>query len=459
MSLIDLLRSPWAIIPDRLEEIQSIYATHLRGEKIDVDAIEARLGRPLANEQQDYTVESGVGVLALTGAISPKANLFTRISGGASAEVFATQVNSMADDPRVRSAVLDIDSPGGNVLGIPAAADAVARLAAMKPTVTVCSGMLASAAYWIGSAANAVYASGKTDLIGSIGVVARHTYDPKSAAVQTTEVTAGKYKRVVSDTGPLTKEGRAYMQAQVDEIYRVFVDTVAQNRRVSADDVLARMADGRVFVGQQALDAGLIDGFATVDMMVARMIQNPEQFAKRRKAVFAVGAVGATATVGDAPAAADPAPASALAADVAVPAPAAAAPATPTQEVTMTAQELAAQFAAEHPEAAQLLRAEGASAEIQRITGVRKLKLPGQEALIERLAFDGKTTPAEAAMAVVEAEKARAEAAGRAHLAAAIEPVATVQPQAAPLSSTTPPKRVPNGSAALARLNNPMQKD
>src|SRR3989344_5450296 len=55
------------------------------GDKIDIEAIEARLGRPLAHEQQDYSLEpGGVALLRLSGVMSPKANLFMRVSGGIS---------------------------------------------------------------------------------------------------------------------------------------------------------------------------------------------------------------------------------------------------------------------------------------------------------------------------------------------------------------------------------------
>ena len=77
MTLIDLLTGPWAIAPDKLLELQAIYATHFRGDKIDLPALEARLGRPLAHEQQDYRIEpGGVAVLSLSGVMAPKANLF-----------------------------------------------------------------------------------------------------------------------------------------------------------------------------------------------------------------------------------------------------------------------------------------------------------------------------------------------------------------------------------------------
>ena len=73
-------------------ELQAVYATHFRGEKIDIEAIEARLGRPLANEQQEYRVEDGgIAVLSISGVISNKANIMNRVSGGASAQMLTKQ--------------------------------------------------------------------------------------------------------------------------------------------------------------------------------------------------------------------------------------------------------------------------------------------------------------------------------------------------------------------------------
>jgi signal peptide peptidase SppA len=458
MTLIDILTEPWAIVPSKLLELQAIYATHLRGEKIDLEAIEARLGRPLANDQKDYALQDGTGVavLDISGVISPKANMFTRVSGGAAASMLQQQVQSMQADSKVRAVVLNIDSPGGNVLGIPALADAIRALAAVKPTVAVCTGMMASAGYWVGSAANAVYISGLTDYVGSIGVVATHTYDPRRADVQTTEITAGKFKRMATEREPLNPDGRAYLQAQVDEIYRVFVETVASARGVSAEDVVAHMGDGRTFIGQQAIDAGLVDGISSVDAMVEQLAAQPEAFATRRRAAIARKPAAPAAAPAPAhkpaksPASAAPAaaappaaaasgatqPAAGVAAPAAVASPTAGPvlPATPPQPTgaprTMsTPQEAAAAFAAENAEAAQHLRTEAAAAERARILAVRAQAMPGHEALIDKLAFDGTTTGPEAAVQVIAAEQAKRGATASARAADAPKPLANAAAQ------------------------------
>lgn len=384
--LLDLLNAPWAIEPAKLLEMQAIYATHLRGEKIDIEAIEARLGRPLANEQQAYTVQAGgVAVLPVEGVIAPKANLFIRISGGASAQMMTRQVESALADSRVRALVLQVDSPGGSVLGTPELAQAIHEMAAIKPIVTVSDGTMASAAYWIGSAANAVYISGPTVNVGSIGVVATHDYSPRRDGGQTVEITAGRYKRVASDARPLDAEGQAYLQEKVDYLYQVFVDAVARNRGTDAATVLERMADGRVFIGQQAIDAGLVDGVSTVDALVEQLATDPGRFARRTR--IAVGPTRALDSAAGVAAAAQPQPD----------------PQDPSMPITLE------QLQADAPQLLQDIRSEGAVQERARIQAVLAQSLPGHEALVQQLAFDGQTSGDQAAAAVLCAERQHRE--------------------------------------------------
>lgn len=447
MKLLDLLTSAWAILPDQLNEIQAIYATHLRGDKIDIDAIEARLGRPLASEQQDYQIrQGGVAVLTLDGVMAPKANMFMRISGGVSTQMAGLQLESAIADPRVTALVLAIDSPGGSVFGTPELGATVRELAVIKPIVTISEATLASAAYWVGSAANSIYISGPTVTVGSIGVVASHNYSPQAAGGTTTEITAGKYKRINSTTGPLSKEGKAYMQGQVDHLYSVFVDAVAANRGASTADVLEQMADGRVFIGQQAIDRGLVDGYSTVDAMVEQLATNPAKFAKRRKAVFALGGLPVPS--------ATPAGAQAEASSVEPVLPNNSNPETEKDSI-MDRKELELQhpalfaqlkneFSAEATATATATAtAAGAAAERQRIADVRAQSLTGHEALIDTLAADGKTTGPEAAMAVLAVERTRAAGAAAAHFADA-------PPAASHAAAPSDAKKTPAVQAAEA---------
>lgn len=442
MKLLDLITAPWAIVPDQLLEMQAIYATHLRGDKIDIPAIEARLGRPLASDQQEYSVrEGGVAVLPIEGVIAPKANMFTRISGGASAQMLQTQLESAMADSRVKSLILQIDSPGGSVFGTPELAASVREYSATKPIVTVSDVQMSSAAYWIGSAANAMFITGPTVHVGSIGVVANHEFRPSFSGAKTTEITAGRYKRIASSNAPLSEEGRAYLQAQVDHLYSAFVDIVAAHRGVDAQTVLEHMADGRVFIGQQAIDVGLVDGMSSVDAMVEQLATDPKRFSKRFTAVIPKPKASAGAPKPEGASAESDA--AGVVAEGDLPPPSEGGTTMP-DPITREALEK------EHPALFASLKSEftaegaaaGAAAERQRITDVRAQTLPGHEALIERLAFDGKTTGAQAAMAVMDAHRQAILAAAKNHFDDA--------PPAAPPSAAADDKPLEGKAAARA---------
>lgn len=419
MKLLELMTGPWAILPATLVEMQAIYATHMRGEKIDIAAIEARMGRPLASEQQQYQLmDGGVAVLRASGVMAPKANLFMQVSGGISTQMLAKQFDSLAADARVRSVVFAPDSPGGNALGVPAAAKALANLARMKPVVTVGEGVMASAMYWVASAANAMFIEGETDMVGSIGVVQRLSWD--KADPNSMELVRGKYKRLSVNGNPPSAEVLAQAEAQMDYLYSIFVDTVAQHRGASTEQVLNHMADGRVFIGQQAIDAGLVDGVSTVDAMVEQLATNPAAFASRRKAVFALGA---------------PSPVSAASAGAAP----------TTDDITSTEKGTVMPQADQTPVSRESLErdhaalfatlrneffAAGAAAETSRVKAVlaEGEGLKGHQALVMRLAVDGKTTGAEAAQAILAADRQALQAAAKAH--------ADDAPAAAPASPT-----------------------
>jgi signal peptide peptidase SppA len=158
--------------------------------------------------------------------------------------------------------------------------------------------MMASAAYWIGSAADQVYIGADTAAVGSIGVVASHTdYSRREEmlGIKTTEIYAGKYKRIASEHQPLSADGREYMQETVDYLYSVFVGEVAKQRGSDPETVHQNMADGRIFTGQQAVSAGLVDGVSTLDQLIADM--GASQIAERQRAA-ALRALNATLKTG-----------------------------------------------------------------------------------------------------------------------------------------------------------------
>lgn len=292
MKILDIVTSPWAIMPEKLVEIQEIYITHLRGEKIDIASVEAKLGRPLNNEPKPYEVQDGVAVLAIDGVISKRMNIFQKISGGVSSELVRRDFAQAMADPEIHSVVLYIDSPGGAVDGTQELAREIREARGRgKNIVAFSDGLMASAAYWIGAQAHRAYISGDTVTVGSIGVVARHIDVSKmeeKIGVKTTEITAGRYKRAASEYEPLTETGRRTIQEMLDHIYGVFLADVAKARpQLSVEPVKTGKeetipwADGRLFLGNQAIEAGLVDGVATLADVISELSQDPSRYLAR----------------------------------------------------------------------------------------------------------------------------------------------------------------------------------
>ena len=267
MRIPDILNAPWAILPDKLEQIHAIYQRRLFNENTDIAAIEAQIGKPLQNPQQNYRIITGVAIIPIAGVIARKMNLFMQISGGTSIEILLNDIGAALEDPEVEAILLDIDSPGGEIGMLETIGTFIYEARAKKPIVAFTASMMASAAYWIGSSASMIIAENQA-MAGSIGVVTIHYDYSKSdemGGVKRTYLAAGRYKTLGNDAEPLNEFARTEIQGRLDYLYTIFVDTVARNRGTDARTVIEKMADGRVFIGRQALDAGLVDAIGTYD--------------------------------------------------------------------------------------------------------------------------------------------------------------------------------------------------
>jgi signal peptide peptidase SppA len=249
----------WALLPAKLEEISAFIERRLAGDKMDWPA--AAQGRSGHRAEEAYQVMDKVAVLPVYGVLDKRLNLLMRMSGGTSTELLARDLRAALADPRVESILLDVDSPGGAVDGTKELADLIFTARQQKPIVAYANGLMASAAYWLGSAADAVVA-GETATLGSIGVAMMH-YDysaqDEKFGVKRTAIFAGKYKKLASDEKPLSAEGQKYLQGIVDQLYQIFLENVGRHRGLDSETVHEQMGDGRLFIGKKALRAGLID--------------------------------------------------------------------------------------------------------------------------------------------------------------------------------------------------------
>lgn len=346
----------WAITPEALQQIVAI----AQGMG-DPEALAAKLGNPLA-KTKTVTVRDGVAIMPVIGPIFRYANVITQISGASSVDILATDLQSAVDNDAIKSIILEIDSPGGQVAGISEFAAQIRAANTIKPIVAYVSDKAASAAYWLASAAGSVIAN-DTSLLGSIGVVMQAFIEDDGGSL-----------KFISSQSPLkhadltTDRGRLQHQKTVDALAEVFIGAVADYRGTTREAVIANYGGGGLLIAADAIAAGMADKLGSLESVIAQL---------------SGGKTITLSTRGN-------------------------------KLMTNITREI---VASDYPDIAKALTDEGYAAgliegkklgaqdERTRIQGIEALAMPGHDALIAQLKFDGSTTTEQAAVKIVLAEK------------------------------------------------------
>lgn len=203
--------------------------------------------------------KNAVGVVELYGAISQGSSSRSWERGS---QQIAKKIASLAAEKEVKAIVLDINSPGGSVGAVQEIYSAVlrAKAAHKKPFIARFGEVSASGGYYVASACDLIVAHPGT-ITGSIGVIFSVTNLEglmKKVGFRSEAVKSGKHKDMGSPFREMTAEERRLLQDMIDDSYGQFVAAVAQGRKMPEDKV-RQLADGRIFTGRQAADAGLVD--------------------------------------------------------------------------------------------------------------------------------------------------------------------------------------------------------
>lgn len=364
---------PWAILPTVGEKLLAVQSPALEGNARASDAVSA-----FWTEQ----TSSPFALLPIRGIILPYTGAWASLWGGTCLDQLTDDFCKARDNPDVQTIVLAIDSPGGMITGVHAFSQLVFATRNIKPIMAVVSGLAASAAYWIAAAASQVWVD-PTASVGSIGVMA--TYQDtaerdKKSGIQTLEIISSQspYKRL----DMTTESGRGQLQQHVDALAEVFVAAVAQYRSVPIDTVLSDFGQGGLVVGKAAVAQGLADQVHTFSDLSHHFFQHLrgeqtmsmpsskvpfDQFIESEAYQRHKAAIKA-----------------------------------------LLVEEIDTQVFYDQGFAAGV--AAGKTEERARIEAVEAQSLPGHEALIQSLKFDGQTTGHEAAVQILAAEKAKQHA-------------------------------------------------
>ena len=216
-------------------------------------------------------MQTGIAVIPIYGSLVKRTIGLQVESGLTSYAAIADQIDSAVADPGVSGIVLDIDSPGGEASGVFELSRRIRAAAQQKSIWAVANDAAFSAAYAIAASAERLFIT-ETAGVGSIGVIALHVDQSARDAtdgLRYTAITAGEHKNDFSPHEPLSVQAHASLQAEVDRLYAIFTDQVAQMRGIKPQAVRATQA--ALFFGEDAVKAGLADGVLSLDAAVSEM--------------------------------------------------------------------------------------------------------------------------------------------------------------------------------------------
>jgi len=172
-------------------------------------------------------------------------------------------------DHDVKAVVLYINSPGGAVVATDQIYNQIMELRKSKPVIVALGGVAASGGYYLAAAGDQIVANPAT-ITGSIGVIAKI---PNLSAlfskigVNSASIKSGQYKDMGSMERAMTTEEKAIFQSLVDDSYDLFISIIVAGRDMD-EQVVRKLADGRIYSGKQALANGLVDQLGDIDAAI-----------------------------------------------------------------------------------------------------------------------------------------------------------------------------------------------
>lgn len=257
----------WAMEPKYLqaavERVQQI--------NLQLHVAEYREAAPrVAGGSREYAIApGGVAVIELRGPLMKQASSF---SGGTSTVRARRQIRDAAADDEVSAILLKIDSPGGTVAGAVDLGDEIARAAKQKPLDAYIEDLGASGAYWAASQARRIFTN-RTGLVGSIGtygVLVDQSGKAAQHGIKVHVVRAGDFKGAGYPGTEVSADLLGQEQALIDSLNEHFIRAVAAGRKFTLERT-RELADGRIHVGQAALELGLADGIQSFDETLSNL--------------------------------------------------------------------------------------------------------------------------------------------------------------------------------------------
>jgi len=250
-----------------------------------------------------------IALIRIDGMIVAGESGFSMLGGAATgSDDVVRQIERAAEDQEVRGILLRINSPGGSAAGSQEIFHAVqkARAARKKPFVVVASmaDVAASGGYYVAAASDRIFADPAT-ITGSIGALAMHQDMSgllDKIGVKPEVIKSGRLKDMLNPAAPLSQDARQVVHTLVEQVHEQFIQAVVEGRGMK-ESAVRRLADGRIYIGQQAKENGLVDelgGFQAALEAAGKLadIKGKPRFKEYRPPSFWRWLLGSTSSAG-----------------------------------------------------------------------------------------------------------------------------------------------------------------
>jgi len=176
------------------------------------------------------------------------------------------EIKEYTKDKSIKAIVLRIDSPGGAVAPSQEIYEEVKKAVAQKKVIVSMGSVAASGGYYIAAPATKIIANPGT-LTGSIGVIMEIPNIEglmNKIGIKTEVIKSGRHKDIASAFRTMGKEEREILQGVMDNVHEQFMKAVSEGRKIKMEEV-RKIADGRIFTGEQAKTNGLVDDLGTLE--------------------------------------------------------------------------------------------------------------------------------------------------------------------------------------------------
>lgn len=263
---------PLAVCP---EHGASVLCRHMPTAEEDFASVE--MASLSVGRGERFAIGRGMALVPVRGLLTVNNPFLERYLGWTTYQGLVETMELLRASDEVNGVAMVFDTPGGLVLGMEAAVEAITATAAVKPVHALVNPLAASAGYWLACQATEIISTAGS-LVGSIGVMtsASAPIGPGAGGHQWYDLRSSHAQAKNPDAS--TDEGRALIQMQLDKSEARFLDAIAAGRKIDRDELASRLAltddartGGATFGPIEAVERGLVDGVETATAFFDRI--------------------------------------------------------------------------------------------------------------------------------------------------------------------------------------------